>query len=264
MHSNDARAVGRQATARSVATICCAIAIGLIVGCFGAEKSPAPAYQPKAVVAFVDFSQSTKEDVPVYLRALERIRGSLQSGDRIIIGAITPNSVQDFLSYPDLELPPALALRKLNENSLDYADKEARHARHDSLALAQFDSATAVLLSAPHKGETAVLSAIKMAGQMLESEPRRKVLVLMSDMLETAVVDLETPGLTDARSARYLERLEKDRMLANLAGYNVYVVGIKSAGNKDMAAAEQFWRQYFDKTGATVKCMAKDLYNFSE
>jgi hypothetical protein len=80
------------------------------------------------------------------------------------------------------------------------------------------------------------------------------MLVIFSDMRQdTAALDLEHPRIVSASLA--MSRTEKDRLLPDLRGVEVHVLGVDGAGN-DIAywqTLRDFWSVYFKKAGANLK-----------
>ena len=70
---------------------------------------------------------------------------------------------------------------------------------------------------------------------------------------DTLTLDLEHPKVVSASLA--MGKAERERLLPDLHGVEVYVLGVDGAG-KDIAywqTLRDFWTAYFKKTGADLK-----------
>jgi hypothetical protein len=81
------------------------------------------------------------------------------------------------------------------------------------------------------------------------------VLAIFSDMRRyTEVLDLERPSTL--RPAKAIEGVEKQRLIPNLKGVEVYVLGADAAGKSIgyWQHLRDFWTAYFQKAGASLLC----------
>jgi hypothetical protein len=127
--------------------------------------------------------------------------------------------------------------------------KERLAAAREQLVTAWRERATRL---EPKSQQTDVLGALMIAGELLQSPPAdRKVIVVFSDMRQaTFFLNLEAPKLVSANSA--LLKVENHKMLPDLSTTDVYALGVDSAGKsidywQSLCA---FWRAYFERTGA--------------
>lgn len=102
--------------------------------------------------------------------------------------------------------------------------------------------------------ETDVVGALVLAGQKFSNAPSgRKILIVFSDMRNTVGVNLERPNAI--RSDMALAVLAKQRLVPNLKGVEIYVLGVDDAG-KSVAywsSLQDFWTEYFKKTGGELR-----------
>jgi len=81
----------------------------------------------------------------------------------------------------------------------------------------------------PEFSHTDNFGALLVASELFKQTPQaRKVLVIFSDMRhETAAINLESP--TAIAVDRFLAKADKNRLLADLSGVEVYILGVDSA-----------------------------------
>jgi len=97
--------------------------------------------------------------------------------------------------------------------------------------------------------------ALLVASELFKQTPQaRKVLVIFSDMRhETATINLENPAVIAVD--RFLAKAEKNRLLADLHGVEVHILGVDSAGKTVIYwnSLRDFWTQYFRQVGARLE-----------
>jgi hypothetical protein len=107
----------------------------------------------------------------------------------------------------------------------------------------------------PEFSHTDNFGALLVASELFKQTPQaRKVLVILSDMRnETAAINLESPSVIAVN--RFLAKAEKNRLLADLPGVEVYVLGVDSAGKtvSYWNSLRDFWTQYFRQVGARLQ-----------
>ena len=107
----------------------------------------------------------------------------------------------------------------------------------------------------PDFRRTDVAGALMVASDLFRtSSGRRNVLVVFSDMRsDTPALDLEHARIVSTVFA--MQKTEKERLLPDLHGVEVYALGVDGAG-KDMRywqTLRDFWAAYFKRTGAILK-----------
>jgi hypothetical protein len=107
----------------------------------------------------------------------------------------------------------------------------------------------------PDSRQTDVAGALMVASDLFRaSSGRRNILVVFSDMRsDTPALDLEHARIVSTTFA--MQKAEKERLLPDLHGVEVYALGVDGAG-KDMRywqTLRDFWTTYFKRTGANLK-----------
>jgi hypothetical protein len=107
----------------------------------------------------------------------------------------------------------------------------------------------------PRFVHTDIFGALLLASQIFQNSAKgREVLLIFSDMRENAG-NLKLESLKPPDVHFTLAKFAKGRMLPDLKGVEVYVLGADNAG-KSMAcwtALRDFWSEYFQSAGATLK-----------
>ena len=98
-----------------------------------------------------------------------------------------------------------------------------------------------------------MLGALLTASELFQQAPtgHRNVLVIYSDMRHVdADLDLETPAVIHVDAL--MVDVERRKLLPNLAGAMVYVLGADAAGERiaQWEGLKEFWTAYFKKAGA--------------
>jgi hypothetical protein len=230
------------------------LALILVAGC--APATPAASQHATAVVVFVDFSASIGgEDRASYRREIEtEILPSLVEGDRLLIAAIHDKTLTDFRPLVEANLPARPQFNGFFDNVLKFnrksKDVEAQVARVKDKTKAEVAHVFGKRSVAPL---TDIFSSLLIAQKLFYDEPRRKVLVLMSDMIEdNPPYDFERMAWSSATIDKTLGELEAQGLVPKLSGVCVYVSG---ASAKTAAIAEhigRFWQAYFQRTGADM------------
>jgi hypothetical protein len=107
----------------------------------------------------------------------------------------------------------------------------------------------------PNARSSDVLGALLVASALFREAParQRNVLVLYSDMRHvTTALNLESPAHISVDTV--LTTVETHKLLTNLSGVEVFVLGADAAGANvsQWESLKQFWTTYFKKAGATL------------
>jgi hypothetical protein len=107
----------------------------------------------------------------------------------------------------------------------------------------------------PDSRQTDVAGALMVASDLFRASPaRRNVLVVFSDMRnDTPALDLDHARIVSTSLA--MKKAEKERLLPDLHGVEVYILGVDGAG-KDMEfwqTLRDFWTVFFKRTGAILQ-----------
>lgn len=225
--------------------------------CMGCSQTAAtPCNTSKAVMAFVDKSKSAESDRRVAKLAMTKIVDSLRPGDSLVVGEISARSADDFASCIEFDLPKPLPPRNpMLDSELIYRKVVSARAGVDSTHIGALRVEVALLLDAPDDaGSTAIFQALAIAAQYFAVEVReRKVLVLLSDMIETSACNFRCVQIDDGYVSRQIESHRRLHLLPNLTGVTVYVAGAHGPTPERCAAIERFWREYMGAAGASVQ-----------
>lgn len=223
-----------------------------MIGCSGgSDFDPAAT---KTVVVFLDRSGSTDIDREVYSKAMDEVVSSLTAGDRLILGPITASSVRDFVANIDFRFPPPLPKRNpLTDRELDHRKGLAARAAEDSTRLAQLRSDIDVVLAMPSDAQsTAILETLAIAEDIFSAADNRGILIFLSDMIETSKYNFNRTRLTPEFIERETAKLEEARLMPDLSGVHVYVVGAHADPPEKQANIEAFWQAFFRAAGARI------------
>ncbi len=229
-------------------------ALFLMTGC--APSSPAAVQHGTAVVIFVDFSQSvTIEDRASFRREIEsEILPSLSAGDRLLIAPIHDKTLTDFRPLVEASLPAKPEFNGWLNNVLKYK-RQAKEFEAQALEVKEKirTDVAHVFAKRYSSPQTDIFSSLLIAQKLFHDESRRKVLVLMSDMIEdNPPYDFERLSWSSATIEKTLSELDARGLIPKLPGVCIFVSG---ASAKSAALAEnigRFWQAYFRRTGADM------------
>jgi hypothetical protein len=183
-----------------------------------------------------------KTDYEKNVDAACQLIAQLPPGARFTVLAITDRS----FAQPYILLQRALPSDK---GPLQFQDRIALAKAHAASELHK------LALSSPHSiPHTDVFGALILAADILSQAPQRKVLVVFSDMRQSTT-DLDLERATSTPQGPALMSIEKRRLVAQLQGVNVYVLGVDGAGKSLLYwnGLRDFWESYFRKAGANLK-----------
>jgi hypothetical protein len=198
---------------------------------------------PRAIIIFVDMSDSANQARgTVCKEAFEKIYKNLRQGDRIVVGTITSRSYIDFKPTVDEEIPK----KTIWDNRLQYEKKLANtreKIRGEVNQLLSRERGTAL---------TEILDSLNIADTIFHDEKeRKKVLVLLSDMIEDSKgYNFEKDKITDEYIDNVIRDRQKNNLLPKLTGVKVYVAGASAADSNRFRAVQTFWARYLTKSGA--------------
>lgn len=226
----------------------------LATGC--TPSSQAAAGRGAAVVVFVDFSQSIRSEARELFREdiENRIVPSLSAGDRLLIAPIHDKTLTEFRPLVEAGFPAKPRFSGWFDNVLNYnrhvKEVEAQVVRLQETVKTQVAEVFSRRYASP---QTDIFSSLLIAEKLFHDEPRRKVLVLMSDMIEDhPPYRFEEVSWSPTTNQKILAELEAKGLVPDLSGVCVYVTGA-SARSADMAAKiGDFWRTYFQHTKADM------------
>jgi hypothetical protein len=229
----------------------------LIVSSFFAPAAvsvAAEAHPPTSVVVFVDFSASIRGPA----RAAQRreietaILPFLGPGDRIMIAPIHDKTLTGFRPLVEAALPPVPQFNGFVDNTIKHAQQVKDVERRIAATRAQLRTDVAQTFAAPQPSRfTDVFSSLALAQKYFDGDPRRKVLVLMSDMIEdNPPYKFDAmrwgPGDGDA----LLAQLATKRLIPDLTDVCVYVSGASAADPTAASQIGRFWEGFFARANA--------------
>jgi hypothetical protein len=197
---------------------------------------------PRVIVVLVDMSGSTnKARRTVYNESFDKIYENLQQGDRIVIGTITSNSFIDFKPVVDAEIPEqSIWLNRIQyEQNLAKTHKEIQAAVNHLLSQKK---------GTPY---TEILNSLNIADTIFHNEKRKKILVILSDMMQDSKeYRFERVRVTDSFTRQVIRQRKQQNLVPNLSEVKVYVAGASAADSKKFRSVERFWAKYFSASGA--------------
>ena len=209
-----------------------------------------------AIIIFLDFSGSIKTDErALFKREIEsQILPSLSAGDRLLMAPIHDKTLTEFRPLVQAILPAKPEFSVWRDNVLTY-NRRVREVEARVLDLkAKVKTEVADVLGRRYASPyTDIFSSLLIAQKLFHEETRRKVLVLMSDMIEdTPEYNFEKITWSPSAVEKLVAELEAKALIPKLPGVCVYVSG---ASAKSAALAEniaRFWEAYFRRTGADM------------
>ena len=209
-----------------------------------------------AIIIFLDFSGSIKTDErALFKREIEsKILPSLSAGDRLLMAPIHDKTLTEFRPLVQAILPAKPEFSVWRDNVLTY-NRRVREVEARVLDLkAKVKTEVADVLGRRYASPyTDIFSSLLIAQKLFHDEARRKVLVLMSDMIEdTPEYNFEKITWSPSAVEKLVAELEAKALIPKLPGVCVYVSG---ASARSAALAEniaRFWEAYFRRTGADM------------
>ena len=229
----------------------------LIVSAFFAPAAvsvAAEAHAPTSVVVFVDFSASIQSQArAAHRREIETsILPFLAAGDRIMIASIHDKTLTGFRPLAEATLPPMPQFNGFVDNTLKHAQNVKETERVIAASRLQLKADVAQTFAQPLASRyTDIFSSLAMAEKYFHGDSRRKVLVLMSDMIEdNPPYKFDAMPWRPGDSGKLINGLAAKRLIPDLTDVCVYVSGA-SARNAALAGhIGRFWQAYFARAGA--------------
>ena len=229
-------------------------ALLLTTGC--TPSVPAAVKNATAVVIFIDFSQSiTGEDRASFRREIEdEIVPTLGAGDRLLVAPIHDKTLTDFRPLVDATLPAKPEFSGWLNNVLKY-NRATKEVEAQALHLKDKIKADVAHVFAKRyvSPQTDIFSSLIMAQKLFYDEHRRKVLVLMSDMIEdNPPYDFERIAWSPATITKTLSDLDAKGLIPKLSGVCIYVSGASAKSAQIAENIGRFWQAYFERAGADM------------
>lgn len=226
---------------------------------FSSQPQDAAA-RSKVILVAVDLSNSTKPAREDYIRYFRMILDSLNGGDTLMLTKIIKHPSESASLTGQLTLKSA--------GIMDNRTKVREQNLIDSIKLLQtFES----LVKDTEENETPIIEVTENARQILENtQQSRKIIVYLSDMMEysttTANFEAKKSVFDNAAVPKVLDKLVKNKRIANLLGVTIYVAGARDANPVRKEAVKTFWKEYFQRAGAQLdpNNYGSDLIAFNE
>lgn len=175
------------------------------------------------------------------IQGVTRLLTSVPAGSKVTVIGVTENSFAQ----------PYILLSAEFSDDQGYFGERLTAARQQLIRAWQKRSAQLE----PTARSSDVFGALLVASTLFQEAPahQRKVLILYSDMRHvTTGLDLESPAIV--RSDAVLTLVEKHKLLTDLCGVEVFVLGADAAGKRvaQWESLKQFWTAYFKRAGATL------------
>lgn len=229
----------------------------LIVSSFFAPAAvsvAAESHPPTSIVVFVDFSASIRgADRAAYRRDLETsILPFLGPGDRIMIAPIHDKTLTGFRPLAEAALPPLPQFNGFVDNTIKHAQQVKETERQIAAARQRLKADVAETFRHPMQSRyTDIFSSLLMAEKYFHGDARRKVLVLMSDMLEdNPPYKFDTMRWRPGDAEKLVDELAATRLIADLTGVCVYVSGASAPSPALAGHVARFWEAYFARANA--------------
>lgn len=226
----------------------------LWAGCTQSSQATAP--RGTEIVVFVDFSESVrKQGMALFEQDIENlIIPSLTAGDRLLMAPISDKTLTEFHPLVAAEFPPQPQFNGWMDNTLKY-HRLVKDVDSQIVGLREkIRTQVSDILSKRYSSQyTDIFSSLLIAQKLFHHESRRKVLVLMSDMIEDyPPYRFEKVPWSSATNDKLLAELEEKGFIPDLSGVCVYVSGV-SAGSAELAEnIGRFWQAYFRRAKADM------------
>jgi hypothetical protein len=229
-------------------------ALLLMAGC--TKSSQAEVQRGTAVVIFVDYSDSIGgTDRAGFKRELEKqVLPWLQPGDSIMLAPITDKTMTEFRPLVEAELPARPQFSGWVNNVMKF-NKEKKETEARLVQVKEtLRTQTAEALTRKYQARyTDIFSSLLLAEKVFSAESRRKVLILMSDMIEDyPPYAFDRMNWTPTTPQKLLADLETKKMIPDLSGVCVYVSGVSAPSAELARHIGSFWEAYFRKAKADL------------
>ena len=220
----------------------------------GTAKSETAVPTEKNIVVLLDKTASVKDQKGVFSSAVKKIIGSLEPGDRFRLAEITGSSAADFDFVLKTRIPKNPPYNVLETNEAEYKDTVNKLDKKRKLIRQKLlEQTKSELAKRPSAMQTDLFGAIYTASLYLSDKKGKKILVVLSDMIEeNDHWRFNKVKWTPTLEQKILSREEKLGLVPNMHGIEVYVIGARGNSLEVMQNIRHFWEAYFKKAGATL------------
>jgi hypothetical protein len=210
----------------------------------GCSWIPSEKVRSKVVIVFVDISKSTENLHDIFRRAWQKIVAKIEPGDRILLASISDATLTGFEPACDEEVV----------KTEWYEQPALRRRQYLAATRRKLEQAMDTALESQPSARTEILNALLIAERVFDRDPRRHVLVILSDMIEDAHEhDFKRASLGAAEVRRIIAALKAKGRLADLRGVEVYVSGATAPTASRALAIQSFWVALFAAGGARLE-----------
>ncbi|PYO21192.1 MAG: hypothetical protein DMD85_14940 [Candidatus Rokuibacteriota bacterium] len=224
--------------------------------CTRSSQAAAGGHEPTAVVIFVDFSDSVGGmDRTGFKREIDKlILPWLEPGDSFLIAPINDKTLTGFRPLVEAELPARPQFNGFMNNVMKF-NREAKATEAKLVQVKEtIRTQTGEALSKTSQARyTDIFSSLLLAEKLFSAEQRRKVLILMTDMIEDyPPYAFDRMAWAPQTTGKILRDLEGRKAIADLRGVCVYVSGVNAPTAEMATSIARFWEAYFWKAGADL------------
>jgi len=231
-----------------------ALAGALLVGCFVSTESTGDA--GNEIVIFVDFSGSMGAENRALIERdfTDSIVPSLSAGDRILVAPINEETLTNFHALLDETFPPEPEFNGWMDNTmLHQREQRAIKTEVDELRERIRSQVPEMLLKAGSSSKTDIFSSLLMAKKLFQQTERRKILILMSDMIvDYPPYRFDKISWSPEKQQELLAELQGKGLIPDLSGVCVYVTAVTAESAEMARQISGFWQDYFDRSHADL------------
>ena len=224
--------------------------------CTRSSQAAAGGHEPTAVVIFVDFSDSVGGmDRTGFKREIDKlILPWLEPGDSFLIAPINDKTLTGFRPLVEAELPARPQFNGFMNNVMKFnREAKATEAKLVQVKETIRTQAGEALSKTSQARYTDIFSSLLLAEKLFSAEQRRKVLILMTDMIEDyPPYAFDRMAWAPQTTGKILRDLEGRKAIADLRGVCVYVSGVNAPTAEMATSIARFWEAYFWKAGADL------------
>jgi len=214
----------------------------------------AEAHPPTSVVVFIDYSGSIQGPARAgYRRELETsILPFLAAGDRLMVAPIHDKTLTGFRPLVEATLPPMPQFNGFVDNTLKHAKTVKETERAIATTREQLKADVAQAFAKPFASRyTDIFSSLGMAEKYFHGDPRHKVLILMSDMIEdNPPYKFDAMGWRPGDADKLLGEVTAKGLVPDLSDVCVYVGGASAPTASVASHIGRFWQGYFERAHA--------------
>jgi hypothetical protein len=231
------------------------VVVGLIllVGCTAPQE---PEVVGTDVIIFIDFSESVrKSNKNLFKRDItDRIIPSLSAGDRILIAPINDKTLTGYHPLVEATFPRNPPFSGWLHNTIKH-EREVKQVEKkvDDLRKQITGQITELFEQRYSSQRTDIFSSLLIAQKLFHNEQRRKVLVLMSDMIvDYPPYRFDRITWASDTNEEIISDLTEHGLIPNLSGVCVYVTGVTAKSARLAKDISKFWQAYFEQSDADM------------